>query len=251
MIHVHHRDGVDSPTSLTDTIPPPTAPDKPKCRAAPITVELHKFNGNPLQWRRFDNLFTTAIATQASGFSPLDIKCLLLESLQTSEAKEIVRTFPEDDTDLSKILARLRLKFGRPQVVVPLIIKKMTTPTTYANDYAGFKKLNDTLLRRYDSLRPFIGDSLSQFLLYFSKSSFSKPLSNGWEKYVTDKVDKPTLDDLLCTYVDKQILHMSPTDAPSTPTSASGLASFTVSPPPTRPKDKPKSKCHVCDKSHP
>ncbi len=235
---------------LPDTTPPPTAPDKPKCRVAPINVELTKFNGDLLQWRHFENLFTTAIATRASDFSPLDSKCLLLESLQTSEAKEIVRTFPEDDTDLSKILARLRLRFGRPQVVVPLIINKMTAPTTYANDYAGFKKLKNTLLHGYDSLLPFIGDSLSQFLLYFSKSSFSKPLSDDWEKYVTDEVDKPTLDDLR-TYVDKGILHMSPIDTPSTLTSASGLASFTVSPPPTRPKDKPKSKCHVCDESHP
>ncbi len=213
-------------------------------------MELPKLNGDPLQWRHFENLFTIAIATRASGFSPLDIKCLLLESLQTPEAKEIVRTFPKDDTGLSKILAKLRLRFGRPQVVVPLIIKKMTAPTTYTNDYAGFQKLNDTLLRGYDSLLPFIGDSLSQFLLYFSKFSFSKLLSDDWEKYVTDKVNKPTLDDLR-TYVDKRILHMSPTDAPSTPFSTSGHASYTVSSPPTRPKDKRKSKCHVCDESHP
>jgi len=54
---------------------------RPICKAAPINVELPKFDGNPIHWRHFETLFSTAIRTRASGFSNLDKRCLLMDQI--------------------------------------------------------------------------------------------------------------------------------------------------------------------------
>ncbi len=136
-----------------------------------------------------------------------------MDALQSLEAKEVVRSYPEDDAPLDDLLCCLRQRFGRPQIVVPLLVQKIVKPMTFTNTYDGLRSLTDQVLMGYDSLKPFIGDSLSQFLTYLAKASFDKSLRDDWEKYASDKLDKPTLDNLR-TFVDKRLLHMSPTSNP-------------------------------------
>ncbi len=58
--------------------------------AAPINVELPKFDGDPLQWRKFHTMFTAAITTRAVEFSELDKKCLLSNSILPKDGKDIM-----------------------------------------------------------------------------------------------------------------------------------------------------------------
>ncbi len=260
-IITHLREGVtaiqkditaaDSPATPTSTITA-TSVSRPAPRAAPINVELPKFDGNPINWRHFETLFSTAIRTRASGFSNLDVRCLLMDALQSAEAKEVVRSYPEDDAPLDNLMGRLRQRFGRPQLVVPLLVQKITRPTTYTHSYSGLRTLMDQVLMGYDALKPFIGDSLSEFLTYLSKASFDRALRDDWEKYASDKLDKPNLD-YLRTFVDRRLLHMSPSTIPAPSTTApvsSPSSAFvpTSSFQPTRKKQP--SKCVICGDNH-
>ena len=44
-----------------------------------------------------------------------------MDSVQSRDRKDIIATAPED-TSMDDLLERLRIRFGRPQVVVPLLI---------------------------------------------------------------------------------------------------------------------------------
>jgi len=214
----------DSPPRATTTV---DAPSRPAPRAAPITVELPKFDGDPTHWRHFETLFSTAIRTRASGFSHLDVRCLLMDALQSPEAKEVVRSYPKDDAPLDDLLCRLRQRFGRPQIVAPILVNKILKPTSFADSYDGLRTLTDQVLMGYDALTQFIGDSLSEFLTYHVKASFAKPLRDDWEKHASDKLDRPTLKDLR-TFVDKRMLHMSPIN--NTPSSSATAAHSSPTP---------------------
>ncbi len=236
----------DAPSRSTTLV---DSTSRPAPRAAPITVELPKFAGNPTHWRHFETLFSTAIRTRASGFSNLDVRCLLIDALQSLEAKEVVRSYPEDDAPLDDLLCRLRQRFGRPQIVVPLLVQKIVKPMTFTNTYDGLRSLTDQVLMGYDSLKPFIGDSLSQFLTYLAKASFDKSLRDDWEKYASDKLDKPTLDNLR-TFVDKRLLHMSPTSSPPPSPAVSAHSSFVPTSGSQPPRKKPPIKCVACGDNH-
>jgi len=76
-------------------------------------VDLPKFSGDPLQWRKFQAMFSAAISTRAASFSELDKQCLLMDSIQFRDGKDII-TYAPEDTSMEDLLERLRICFGRP-----------------------------------------------------------------------------------------------------------------------------------------
>lgn len=232
----------DSPSRASSLV---SMPAHSTVRAAPITVALPKFDGNPINWRHFETLFSTAIKTRASGFSNLDQRSLLMEALTTQEAKAIVRSFPIDDAPVEKILDKLRLRFGRPQVVIPLLIKKVTAPNKFTRTYEGLSLLREQYVLGLDSLKPYVGNSLSAFLVYLAKASFGDDLKDDWDKYAGEKLASPDMDDL-SVFIEKRCLHMSPSIKPST-------ATATTQPYPTpssQPKKPSPKSCVACNESH-
>jgi len=240
--------------------PPSTTSDTPtpSPKAAPITVGLPKFDGNPLKWQLFETAFSAAIKTRAAGFSNLDIKSLLSDALQTEEAKQIIRSHPIADAPLDDLLRPLRLNFGRPQIVVPLLIQKMDKPATFADTYEGLNALTKQFLMNYDELQPLIGDSFSQYVAYKAKACLEKPLRDDWEKYASEKLDKPTVKDLR-TFVEQRLLYKSPSSTEtaysivtsSTSSSLTTPSSTSSSTPYSLPvKKKQPSKCIACGDNH-
>ncbi len=134
-------------------------------RAAPITVDLPKFSGEPLRWRKFQAMFIAAIRTRAAGFSELDKRCLLMDSIQSRDGKDIISNATEDAT-MDDLLEHLRVRFGRPQVVVPLLIQKMDNPHTFTADYEGIQHIHQQIFNGYDALGPYLKDSLASYLTY-------------------------------------------------------------------------------------
>jgi len=139
------------PTTVVITEPRPTAP-----RAAPITVQLPKFDGNPLNWRSFESTFTAAIKTRAVGFSNLDVRSLLLDSLQSERAREIIRAYPDEDTPMEDLLKALKLDYGRPQVIVPLLLNKVEHPHKFSNTYEGIHDAFKQFIRPVEELIPIL-----------------------------------------------------------------------------------------------
>ncbi len=172
---------MDSASTFTTT---PTV-----AKAAPINVELPKFDGDPLQCRKFHTMFTAAITTRAVGFSELDKKYLLSNSILPQDGKDIVDNAPEKE-DLSQLLERLKRRYGRPQVVVPLLIKKIDQPQSFSFDYEGVH--HTQIFQGYDALEPYMENSLSSYLLYRTTMSLTPAAKKIWDNAVTKREVKPT-----------------------------------------------------------
>ena len=145
-----------------ETSPPPAVPTT---QAAPLNVELPKFNGNPTEWNEFEGLFRKAMETRASGYSETDRKHLLKNSLETAEACEAARRFAAGGRTLDEILKKLRHRFSSAQVVYPILVGQATKPDSYGANYKDCQCLYDDVVGGYYQLRNYDGDPLSTFLL--------------------------------------------------------------------------------------
>ncbi len=161
-------------------------------RAVPINVELPKFDGDPLQWRKFHTIFTVAFTTRAVGFSELDKKCLLSNSILPKDVKDIVDNAPEKE-DLSQLLERLKRRYGRPQFVVSLLIKKMDQPQSFSFHYEGVQCIHTQIFQGYDALEPYMEDSLLSYLLYRTTMSLTPAAKKIWDNAVTKKGSQANL----------------------------------------------------------
>ncbi len=170
-----------------------SAPIPSIARAAPITVDLPKFSGDSLQWRNFQSMFSAAIRTRAAGFSELDKRCLLIDSVLSKDGKDILNNAPEDAT-MDDLLDRLHIRFGRPQVVVPLLIQKLDKAQTFTADYEGIQQRHVQVFNGYDTLVFYLKDSFSAYRTYRTTMSFSPKLKEEWDQAVTKKEVSATFE---------------------------------------------------------
>ncbi len=161
-------------SSVSDTGHDHPPSGTPAARASPITVDLPKFSGDPLDWDNFNAMFSAAIRTRAAGFSDLDKRCLLLQSLSSLYAQDTIHSAPRGAK-----LEDLMIRFGRPQVVVLLLIEKMEKPQTLTSDYEGLSRLLQQVVGGYDAVLPHTKDSLATYLVYRTPMSFSPSRRTG------------------------------------------------------------------------
>ncbi len=221
----------------------------PMARAAPINVELPKFHGDPLQWRRFQSMFMAAIKTRAVGFSELDKKCLLSNSITPKDGKDIIANAPEKE-DLSQLMDRLQRRYGRPQVVVPLLIQNLDKPQTFGFDYEGVQRIHNHIFQGYDALQPYLEDSLCAYLLYRTTMCLTPAAKEIWDNAVSKKEVKPTFKNFR-TYLESRLDQLAPSNqTTSTPSTSSVTATVTSHPHTPKNKTKSASKCLACEDKH-
>ncbi len=146
--------------------PAPATPSARPNRIAHLSVDLPKFDGNPLNWSHFENLFNSTLRNRADTFCNADKRSLLANAIVAKEGQEILRTDTEDDTPVKDLLEMLRDHFGRAEVVVPLLMKEVLALPIIRDTYDGLRGLITRLVKGNASLKTHIGDSLSEFLCY-------------------------------------------------------------------------------------
>ncbi len=158
-----------------------------------------------------------------------------------------------DDVSLDELMELLRKLFGRPQTVVPILIKQVSRPDSFTADYAGLQHLNQRFFKGADALKHYLGDSLLDYLMYSATMMFSPKLKAEWDQHVVHNGIKPSMEELRM-YISARLLQTSATDTPvSTPSaSAQVAAGSTSSPSPSSKSSKSRSpfKCVVCEEHH-
>ena len=79
-------------------------------------MSLLKYDGSPLEWRRFLELFTTVIEKD-STLRDSEKTCLLLESMDTPETKEVVKAASVGCNSYNTAIKALQKKYGRPRTI--------------------------------------------------------------------------------------------------------------------------------------
>ncbi len=158
-----------------------------------------------------------------------------------------------DDVSLDELMELLRKRFGRPLTVVPILINQVSRPDSFTADYAGLQRLNQRFFKGADALKHYVGDSLSDYLMYSATMMFSPKLKAEWDQHVVHNGIKPSMEELR-KYISARLLQTSATDTPvSTPlASAQATAGSTSSLSPSFKSSKSRSpfKCVVCEERH-
>ncbi len=258
-------------TSCKDT--PPTTPTV-SAAAMPartsssdsnaLKIELPSFDGDPFKWANFRTMFTQAIDQRARGHSVLEVKGLLIKAIKHPDGLKILHNLPSDDTPLAEMLDRLETIFGAPDVLSPLIIRKILSVHSCSLSASDFDQLYEQLILPYNKFRALVGDSLGEFLARMVSSFMSTDCRREWIRHRPPDT-APSMSNL-SKFVDAQRKELRRANSlsspsPSVPSSAPLLPSSAHLPPrPSSPRRSANAKpppprrtaqhCPVCGELH-
>ncbi len=238
----------------SDAVTPSTPAHTPSSRLAPLTIDLPTFDGDPLSWANFENLFKNLLITRADSLSNMDKRSLLSNAIKCAEGQHLLHAMADKDVKVELLIETLRKRFGRAEIVVPLRNRQVLSDSHIDDDYTGLRSVIDNVVLGYRALDAHIGDSLSEFLTYHVRELFRPALRAEWEKHISGSIDRPTIDDLE-QFIERRLLHKTPLVSNPRPSFAykqpaySPMSSSISRPTSPRPQ-RPNPKCVVCSESH-
>ncbi len=215
----------------------PHSPRRDTPHAAPLQIDLPQFKVHHLEWQHFETLFRAVIESHTSGYSELDKRCLLLKTLESQEARDIATRFASKNDTLEEVLKCLSQKFGRPQLVYPILVARVTQPDTYHDNYDEFQRLYNRVVGGFKTL-----------LLQYTRQHFGADLSDEWDEHIAGKEGLSNIADLK-EYLGHRLLHMTPHEIKEVaPLSSTSMTPATKQTKPPRPVTT--SNCLACNEKH-
>lgn len=147
-ISVIHHNMATSPTTSATPVPPTSSTEpthQPISRVAPVNIDLPKFSGNPLDWRHFEIMFASTLDTRKDSLSNGD-KVAMLSAAIPDEGRQFLNTDKDGIRPVEDILDDLRQHYGRPEVVVPLLLAQVLPVATFSDTEECLRKLKETVL---------------------------------------------------------------------------------------------------------
>ncbi len=144
-ISVIHHNMATSPTMSATPVPPTSSTEpthQPISRVAPVNIDLPNFSGNLLDWRHFEIMFASTLDTRKDSLSNGD-KVAMLSAAIPDEGRQFLNTDKDGIRPVEDILDDLRQHYGRPEVVVPLLLAQsyLWPPlATLKNAFRNLKK---------------------------------------------------------------------------------------------------------------
>ena len=161
-------------------------------------IKLQKFDGNPLEWNNWFELFQTAIGNNPR-LSPVE-KNTCLQTLCTDNAKVLIESYGTNSSQYEEAILELVLRYGNPKYVVSAFIRELekfdklilSEPQGFIR-YAAFPR---KLIHNFE-LNGYIADLNSSNLTRLARSKLSLSLLMKWEEHcVLHDLDYATLKDL-------------------------------------------------------
>lgn len=172
--------------------PPPATPvaAAPAVVATPpasdrhaLNIELPSFDGDPFKWANFRTMFKQTISKRARGHTNLEIKGLLIKATKHPDGLKVLHNLPSDDVPLDDMLDRLEAIFGAPDVLAPLIIRKILSVQSCSLSAADIDNLYEKFLLPYNKFCSLNGDSLGAFLAAMASSFMTPECRREWVRH--------------------------------------------------------------------
>ncbi len=194
----------------------PTPPRDFRPRAAPLHLDVPKFKGDPLRWESFETNLKSVLADRAEGFSRADKFTVIQQAILPEEGKSQVADLLKTGATVEKLLAELRHNFGRPQLVIPLLVKKISVPPQNVQTISELKHFKESVLDSCKLLTSVLKNDLRLFLPHFLRHHLAGKFGEDWEHLLFEKFDNPTFDDLF-TFVKQRLLWLQPHNSNTPP----------------------------------
>jgi len=241
----------------SDTIPaasvaiPLTPAPEPSHSHASLKIELPSFDGSLEHWEQFETLFLSTVRTRAKGFTPMELRGLLRNSVKPDRARRILDNLPSASTSLEEMLAELKTIYGSPAVVGPILVQKILAPSKLVFDFHSLAAFHDNFCLPWKRFCSFADDSLSTFLAILAVHRMTDACRDEWLR-TADSTDVPKMEDIT-TFVKKWMTkfpshsnHHLPSPAPSKPSKPP----YSKPDQPSSPNKKPFPSCHACGQNH-
>jgi len=244
---------VDTAASTASTISTPSSPtrsthhDRP--RMAPIHLDIPKFQGDPLQWEAFEMSLNSLLKHRADGFSEPDKFAIVRQAIVPPQGKALIADRLKQGATCDKLLKDLRHMFGRPQLVIPTLVKKVTEPPRVDQSAAALRRFKEQVLDNYRSLHKQVKGDLGLFFPHFLRSFLDGKLREDWERLLFEKLSEPSMDDFVAFIEQRLLWADTQVTIPTTPLPAKSAPS--PSPQPQRQKTPTTpAKCASCGEAH-
>ncbi len=184
------KDSLEESTSI------PTSGVIVKSNTSRLKVSLPKFDGSPLEWRRFHDLFTTVIEKDDTLREP-EKACLLLEAMSNSEAQEVVKAASTGDNCYVQAMNDLRQKYGCPRTIYREHLQVLMKKHTFGYNQSDLTTILETWTTHIRGLKDSKGYEATNLLATLLENQFDRELAHQWA-LATVKLEEPsTMEDLL------------------------------------------------------
>ncbi len=106
-------------------------------------MSLPKYDGSPLEWRRFSELFTTVI-DKDSTLRDSEKTCLLLESMDTPETREVVKAASTGSDSYNAAMKALQRKYGRSRTIAKEHVKFLSKRSSFGYNRKDLTHIYET-----------------------------------------------------------------------------------------------------------
>ncbi len=167
------KDSLEESTSI------PTSGVIVKSNTSRLKVSLPKFDGSPLEWRRFHDLFTTVIEKDDTLREP-EKACLLLEAMSNSEAQEVVKAASTGDNCYVQAMNDLRQKYGRPRTIYREHLQVLMKKHTFGYNQSDLTTILETWTTHIRGLKDSKGYEATNLLATLLENQFDRELAHQW-----------------------------------------------------------------------
>ena len=188
--------------SRTPSKGPTTAMEMPApVKTHGIKLKAPTFSGKPTDWITFNSLFTSMIERQ-SHLSDTERCCLLLDSMTTDEAKDIVTHHYEGDGSYDAAMAALAKHYGQPQQIYPLHVRALLSPEKYTYTRTSLQNLRNTFTSHRRAMQRLNGWTADHIMAVVLLDRLDSRLKAEWTRHdaARGKSDMPKLDELLALF---------------------------------------------------
>ncbi len=250
-------------TSSTATTPPtPCSTDStPRPKMAPLNLDIPKFNGDPLQWQAFEVSLVSLLRHRAEGFTREDKFAIVRQAITPLSGKTLIAEMHQSGSTVDDLLKGLRQLFGRLQLVVPLLVNKVTNVPYVDRTTASIRKFKEAVMGPYKTLQTQLDDKMSLFFPHYFRPFLTGKMKEDWDKLLMESLTKPSMEDFT-KFLEKRLLWADNSAASGTPlafeptqTAPTPMSKPTSSRPPTNnpppaKKNFQPAKCPSCGEGH-
>ncbi len=231
---------------------------------APLKVETPKFNGDPLLWKPFELGLVSQLKHRAEGYSREDKYQIIRQSIIPQNGKSFVDQLHATGSSTDELIAGLKEHYGRPQLIVPLLVEKVTNVPHIEDNAASIRKFVESVIMPYKNLESLLSDHMSQLFPHLYRPYLKGKLKEDWDKLLRENLKDPSMKDFI-KFLNQRLLwsdNHTPPQAPTSsmtapPTSTPSIPEFQGPPRPANGSSSPSSrrnhtpaKCPSCGEGH-
>ncbi len=218
-----------------------------------LRIEVPSFDGDPEHWEQFESLFVSTIKTRAKGYSPMEVRGLLRSAVKPDKARRLLDNLPHVDCNLEKMMAELKSVYGAPNIVCPILTRKIQSVSKIGFDFNSFTHFHDNFCLPWRRFISIAGTDSSHFLATLAVQMMTEPCRAEWMRSM-DASTVPCMEDII-EFTKKWLVNFN--NAAASSSTASSVHSFESTPQqqpsfstPKSSHRKPSSGCVACGEFH-